>query len=142
MSRDTGNSCDVSISTYFERGGLEKQRGGPHRSSYGSENTVITLIIIIITFPWLQVQHPQPVGDVRRSTRQQHVPVRGALRHRQGERSPPAHPAPVLARRHLPPRQGAPDVTQPPGLLLAEVPRDGAIQIRRAHVQFELHGEH
>ena len=103
---------------------------------------LIIIIIINIIFPWLQVQHPQPVGDVRRSSRQQHVPVRRALRHRQGERSPPPHHAPVRTRRHLPPPQDARDVTEASGRLLAEVPRDGAIQIRRAYVQFELHDEH
>ena len=33
------NSYEVAILAYFERGGLEKQRGGPPHSSYNKGNT-------------------------------------------------------------------------------------------------------
>ena len=33
-------SCEVALLTYCERGGLEKHRGGPPRSSYSRGNLV------------------------------------------------------------------------------------------------------
>ena len=35
------HSCEVGILAYFERGGLEKQRGGPPHSSFSRGNSII-----------------------------------------------------------------------------------------------------
>ena len=47
LTYSLGNSYEVAILSYFERGRLEKQRGGPPRSSNSRGNTAVVHVILL-----------------------------------------------------------------------------------------------